>query len=72
MCDFCEGKRTESICGCLSMTYKQEDTCLSFEYNAYSIDSSFDGSQVWITIKYCPMCGQKLSCPKTSSQSKTV
>lgn len=29
---------------------------LSAYYNAYSVDSSFDG---FVSINYCPMCGRK-------------
>ena len=33
---------------------------MSFSYDAYSCDSSFDGSDAMMEINFCPFCGRPL------------
>lgn len=56
MCKYCKSQtklETEDT----SLKVKVQNSMLTLEYEAYSVDSSFD---IDIKIKYCPMCGIKL------------
>ena len=37
-----------------------EAVYLEMFYDAYSVDSSFDDSDAYIEIKFCPFCGERL------------
>lgn len=60
-CEFCNGK-VNKIGSCDDYSTVRLDTqikgrTLNVSYDAYSVDSSFDGD---FHISYCPMCGRKL------------
>lgn len=60
-CEFCNGKvnEIESYDGwsTVYLDTQIKGRTLNVEYDAYSVDSSFD---IDIRISYCPMCGRKL------------
>lgn len=60
-CEFCNGKVNEikSYDGysTVHLDTQIKGRTLNVEYDAYSVDSSFDGD---FHINYCPMCGRKL------------
>ena len=54
----CESGRSFEV-GC--MTGRIRDDSIEFEYDAYSVDSSFIYNEVNVKINFCPFCGKKLS-----------
>lgn len=61
MCKICLGEsvfEAGTISG--SIGKYEEGFFMEFQYDAYSVDSSFDGDEACMRIEFCPFCGSRL------------